>query len=278
MPGWHCWRAMAAAAPLFRKPPRLVSCSSSPPGVPLSLACLGPFVSGGAAGHSWQQHPLFARVSPTTRRDFSSTPNKPAVAEPGTAVPKHYCEYSNETLFLLAQKDNHGAARERLVREVMRVDGLDWPSASRKVSEIEKENERSLGLATLPYKGVIGFSLITGFGCIPMVFHVKVAKWFNLNYVTTDVPEPDDLQTPWEIGMWTWQWMEPAMGTAMFTLLAMQLMRAQMLNMGYTPYTAWMQSRRGKRLADLYPQYDRGIVKVFSITGALRGEERKDIF
>jgi len=70
--------------------------------------------------------------------------------------------------------------------------------------------------------------------------------------------------------MGTWSWMEPALGTASFTLLAMQLMRAQMLNMGYKPYTAMMQSIRGNRLADIYSQYDKDLILAFSITSSLK--------
>ena len=31
----------------------------------------------------------------------------------------------------------------------------------------------------------------------------------------------------WKVGAWTWEWMEPAIGTASFVLLAMQLIRSQ---------------------------------------------------
>ena len=38
-----------------------------------------------------------------------------------------------------------------------------------------------------------------GFGSLPMVFDFNLAVWFNHHYVTTDVPEPEDLETWLEV-------------------------------------------------------------------------------
>ncbi len=35
---------------------------------------------------------------------------------------------------------------------------------------------------------------------------------FNEAFVTTDVPEAKDLETPLEVGGWAWNWMEPPLG------------------------------------------------------------------
>ena len=35
-----------------------------------------------------------------------------------------------------------------------------------------------------------------------------------------------EIDTVWKVGTWTWQWMEPIIGTWSFVLLALQLIRA----------------------------------------------------
>jgi hypothetical protein len=58
--------------------------------------------------------------------------------------------------------------------------------------------------------------------------------------------------------------MEPYLGTASFVLLGLQFMRTQMRRMHWKPYTESILSLRANRLARLYPQYNRMIVRDFS--------------
>lgn len=51
-----------------------------------------------------------------------------------------------------AKNGVHGACRERLVREIMRVDQLEWEEALLKVEEMNKENDKGSWLVTFPYK------------------------------------------------------------------------------------------------------------------------------
>jgi len=185
-------------------------------------------------------------------------------------MPVSMCEVPHDTLIVLAEQGCHEACTERLVRNIMSVDSVDWAAAKVKEAEIRAENRKVIWLATLPYKVGITTGLITGIGCIPMVFSQSIAMWFNRVFVTTDVPPPEDLQTILEVGSWTWNWMEPPLGTASFTLLALQFVRAQMLNMDLTPYTSWVQNYRGKRLADLYPKYNEDIVRDYARTASLK--------
>ena len=60
-----------------------------------------------------------------------------------------------------------------------------------------------------------------GIYSFPVVFDANVAHWFNNLYVTTDIPEPKDLETMFEVGNWTWGWMEPPLGTISFFILCM---------------------------------------------------------
>jgi hypothetical protein len=51
-----------------------------------------------------------------------------------------------------------------------------------------------------------------GFASIPLIFHLDTVMAFNEAFVTTDVPEAKDLETPLEVGGWAWNWMEPPLG------------------------------------------------------------------
>jgi hypothetical protein len=87
-------------------------------------------------------------------------------------------------------------------------------------------------------------------------FDMRMAQWFNENYVTTDVPGAADLETTLEVGMWTWSWMEPCVGQISFVLLCLQYSRAQIANLGVKPYTEAVKTWRAGRLAKAFPDYD----------------------
>ena len=87
----------------------------------------------------------------------------------------------------------------------------------------------------------------------------------GLGCIFCKVPPPEDLETIWEIGTWTWGWMEPPLGEISFVLLALQFVRAQMQNIGWRPYTAAMVERRASKLCDRYKQYNRRVVYEFAI-------------
>ena len=54
-------------------------------------------------------------------------------------------------------------------------------------------------LLSLPYQIGIGMGVTAAFASIPLVFDLSTAEWFNKLYVTTDVPEPEDLETMLEV-------------------------------------------------------------------------------
>eukprot|EP00450_Noctiluca_scintillans_P006357 CAMPEP_0194492480 /NCGR_PEP_ID=MMETSP0253-20130528/11021_1 /TAXON_ID=2966 /ORGANISM="Noctiluca scintillans" /LENGTH=262 /DNA_ID=CAMNT_0039333349 /DNA_START=77 /DNA_END=863 /DNA_ORIENTATION=+ len=164
--------------------------------------------------------------------------------EEAKQLPMHPCVLSHETLIVMAEQGCNEACFERLVRNVMAVDNLEWTEAKKVASEIRAASLQGMSIATLPAKVGIFTGVVSGIASIPLVFNQKLATWFNQNFVTTDVPEPADLETVWEIGAWTWNWMEPALGTASFALLAAQFTRSQMLNCDIRPYSDWVQQRR----------------------------------
>jgi len=207
---------------------------------------------------------LHARACGTELRNV-----KVPTLEEAKKMPTSMAELSNETLIILAEQGSHDACTERLIRNVMSVDGIEWLAAKSVVYKITKDNEKVLPLLRLPYQVTILGAAVAGFGCIPMVFDRTTAKWFNKYYVTTEVPDPGDIDTIWEVGNWTWNWMEPPLGVGSFVLLSMQVIRAQMLNMDLKPYTVWVHSYRSSRLAKLYPQYNEDMVREFASSASL---------
>lgn len=182
-------------------------------------------------------------------------------------------KFSNEALVILAERRrcrSHDAFSERLVRNIMHVDGVDRSAAKEKLQEIAAEHRKVVWLVTLPHKVGISAAAIAGLGCVPMVFSLAFAGWFNAHFVTCDVPEARDLETVLEVGCWTWNWVEPLMGTATFALLSLQLVRSQMLNMHWTSYTSWVQNYRAELLQGKYPQYNAEILMEYARTASLK--------
>ena len=201
----------------------------------------------------------------TPHRNYNHEISKPTIEE-AQNMPREYCEMPNDMLMQLGALGEHEANKERLRREIMAVDNVDWDTAGPKLTEIEVANKAGMGVATFPYKLGVFAAMLTGVGSIPMVFNLDVALWFNDKYVTTDIPPPADLETWLEVGAWTWNWMEPVLGTASFTLLGFQFARAQMLNMRLKPYSDFMLHRRADNLFAQYSEYDEKIVKEFAIS------------
>ena len=67
---------------------------------------------------------------------------------------------------------------------------------------------------------------------------------------------------------WSWNWMEPPLGTISFFLLCVQYARNQITNIGasQSPYQAFLYRIRRNKLSKLYPQYDRSILNNFCET------------
>ena len=63
-------------------------------------------------------------------------------------------------------------------------------------------------MIALPYKVGIFSASMLGLVSLPMVFHLPTVEWFNEWAVTTDVPALRDLETPLEVSIWAWNWME----------------------------------------------------------------------
>lgn len=168
-----------------------------------------------------------------------------------------------------AAQGNHEARIEMLKRHIMSNDKISYDEATEVFEKIQKKNSEFMFSLSLPYQIGIGLGLTAAFWSVPLVFDLSIAEWFNEHFVTTDVPEPQDLETMFEVGSWTWNWMEPALGTVSFFLLCLQYTRAQIQNLGVKPYTEKVKQWRGERLSNAFPQYDARFLIAYSESSSI---------
>ena len=229
-----------------------------------------------ALGQAATRSPLLARARPVARgwaraemrvaSPFSTIPvgAKPTIEDAKT-MPREYYEMPNDVLLTLAASGDYGAKEEIMIREIMAVDGVSWQDAQPKFHEISAKAYEGKGVATLPYKIGIATALSAGFASIPLCFNLSVAQSFNELFVTTDVPEPRDLETWLEVGSWTWGWMEPPLGQISFFILCVQFAKDRMHNIGVKPYIDFLLSSRASRLSNSFQKYNKKVVQDFAI-------------
>lgn len=201
--------------------------------------------------------------------------NHPTLAK-AAALPTSYSEMDNLSLVVLGRLGVHEAHKEILKRHIMAVDQCQYDAAEKTYALISKANKEYMFVLALPFQ--IGIVSAVTIGCLslPLVFHYGIAHWFNDHFVTTDVPEPKDLETMWEVGSWTWNWMEPPLGTLSFFLLTFQFARSQLDNLGIKPYTQKVKQWRAERLAEKFPQYDINVVMAYSKTSTIHASSTKN--
>ena len=206
---------------------------------------------------------LSGRVALTGPQVLSRCLSTDAPAPPPGNHIRDFKDLSGEALFRMSVQQGGclGSARERMVREVMLVDKVSREEATEIVRGMARKNAEGMTMSVLPYKIGINAAYVGAWVSIPMVFSIQVAKKFNDVMVTTDVPEPNDLHTTLECGMWTWGWMEPPLGTISFFLLCLQYARDQKINIGQKPWTTYWREKQGDMLAAAYPQYHKQIVR-----------------
>ena len=175
---------------------------------------------------------------------------------------------SNESIVMLAIQNNHVAREEMLRRDIMRKDKVTWKEANDVVRQMKENVRNILTGGTAPYRVGAVVSCVAGFASIPLVFGHDTVEAFNDAFVTMDSVPESDLATVLEVGSWSWNWMEPPLGTISFFLLCVQYARNQITNIGasQSPYQAFLYRVRRKKLSKLYPQYDRSILNNFCET------------
>ena len=117
-------------------------------------------------------------------------------------------DMEDHTLITLAAIEDHSAREEILKRHIMDVDNVSYTEACKTFKVIARHNIHGYHLVTLPYKVGMFTAGIVGLMAMPMVFHLPTVEWFNEFAVTTDHPELRDLETPLEVSIWSWNWME----------------------------------------------------------------------
>ena len=208
-------------------------------------------------------------VTPDTRF-FES---KPTIAY-AKSMPHNFCAMRHEQIVQLSVEGDFGARREALIRNVMAVDSIEHEVADGRVTEMWKFNQRVMRIHNLPYELGLGAAVTGALVSFPLVFDLDTVKWFNDIFVTCNVPETDNLETWWEVSIWSWKWMDPICGEISLFLLLMQFARVQMKNLGIKPFGNVMKGIRSKRLKKKYPQYNSLFIKWFSEGDTLYGSKK----
>ena len=177
---------------------------------------------------------------------------------------KKYNEISNDILLIMSINGDIKAIEERLIRDIMGVENIDWLNAKNKFEEIKNYNKQFDPIIRIPYYSGITIAISAALISIPLCFDLNTVLWFNKQFVTSDIPSSKDLETPLEVGSWAWNWMEPPIGQISFFLLCMQYVRGQLQILNAKPLTEIIMEKRANRLIQKYPRYDELIMKTYS--------------
>lgn len=140
------------------------------------------------------------RLLPDARLFSSKEEAKVPTLEQAKEMPLRFSEMTNDLVVSIAETGHRDATVEMLKRHIMVVDNVDYDTACQTFSKIEAANKGLKEFLVYPYILGIAIGMSGAVGSIPMVFDLETALWFNEGYVTTDVPEPRDLETWLEVG------------------------------------------------------------------------------
>ena len=214
-----------------------------------------------------------ALLAPRAATSLLSTKASLPTIEDARAMPRHVSDMSGDSLFVLAEGSGHaGARRERMRREIMVVDNVDYVATGTRLSEMSSLAASRHALYKSPYQIGIFSALVGGWFSLPLVFHYQSASGFNDLFVTCDPPDVGEADTWLEVGAWSWNWMEPPLGTISFFLLCMQFAREQRERIGVKHFTEKIRERQGDSLVSAYPQYDEEIVRAYAESIALQSD------
>jgi len=192
-------------------------------------------------------------------RSLSSSPAKIVVPtiEEAKEMPRYVTELTGEQLLLLSEQGGHlDASRERLRREIMAIDNIEYTETTPIMLQIADTCKGEQLKLKTPYYVGIYTALVAGWASLPLVFHYKSASMFNDYFVTADPPEVGAYDTWLEVGSWSWGWMEPPLGTISFFLLCIQFAREQRMSIGGKAMDAIMEDKQAAHLAAQFGKYD----------------------
>jgi len=153
------------------------------------------------------------------------------------------------------------AHEERMFREIMKKEQCSELEAIKIIHRIFFETTDRLKKSMVLQRAGLCMVSVAGIGCIPLVFDKSTALWVNSNWV--GLPVEEDIDTALAVGAWTWNWMEPVMGTFTFVLLAAQVAKQFMKNLGMHPYKEYMRHKRVQAIQKEFPQFDPVITRSF---------------
>lgn len=145
------------------------------------------------------------RLPPTRRPELTKyRRTKPITLSEVQDLAVRVEDMDNTTLTILGEMGDHNARREILKRHIMAKDKVTYDEANKTFATIAERNKDGQYLLALPYKIGVIVACSAAAASFPLCFHLGTAEWFNENYVTTDVPESEELETWLEVGAWTW--------------------------------------------------------------------------
>jgi hypothetical protein len=110
-------------------------------------------------------------------------------------------EIDNKSLLIMAAMNSDTAAHvEMLKRHIMSINRCSYDDACIKFKEIQLSNIQYLWLIALPYRIGIVSGTTAAIISVPMVFYLPLADWFNRLFVTTSIPDQEDIETILEVG------------------------------------------------------------------------------
>ncbi|CAD7946285.1 unnamed protein product [Amoebophrya sp. A120] len=236
--------------------------------------------------------PVFIRPFSTTTPPAPSTPTSSDISVPPHVIltkyptieeaeqlPRDWHELDNRSLWHHCGPGGiHDANEERLIREIMKVQKVEYQHAVYKLMEIQEHiiggNTIFRHIGLMPYKVGMATAGILGISTVPLIFHKNTVLWFNDLFVTADLPEQKDLETWLEVGGFAWNWMEPLIGQLSFMFLVAQYMRSQLLNLGLKPYTGMLIKYRCDRAVEHYPEFSATILTDYATTISWEGRRR----
>lgn len=184
----------------------------------------------------------------------------------------HVSELENTDLFRMAKSGNIDAKREMMRREIMYVDGVSHMGTTATLLKISTLAEAGLGRVHASGKVMIFGAQAIGWGSIPLVFSLQASSAFNHYFVTAEPPEHGDADTWLEVGAWSWNWMEPPLGTISFVLLCLQWAAEQKKNIGLKTAAEVFSDRIEEKLIQEFPQYNSQILGDYVEAIALVGD------
>ena len=175
-------------------------------------------------GHRTVGNVVDATTVEQKKEEEETEPSFPTI-EDAKQLPLAYRKMDNVSLVTLGGMGEHSARKEILIRHIMAVDEVPYEKAFHTFQMIEEANDKGMYMLGLPFSISAAAMVFSGLVSIPLVFDLGTVEWFNDRYVTLDTPPPKDLETWLEVGAWSWNWMEPLLGTSTFVLMCMQYFR-----------------------------------------------------